>query len=84
MKEKDTLISQTDSQRDPYRAMPEDFQIARNGDEAFHGQDNAKLRKARERDHSKSKVTGTGQPRATRPDDAGPTHTDGIDGAEGA
>ncbi len=74
--DKDKLCVQTDSQRDPFRAMPEDFQIVRDDDEVFHGQDNAKLRK--QDDHGKSKVTGTGQPRATRPDDAGPTHTDGF------
>ncbi len=76
MKEKDVLISQTDSQRDPYRALPQEFPIVCDGDEVFHGQDNAKLRK--QDDHGKSKVTGIGQPRATRPDDAAPAHSDGF------
>lgn len=80
MKEKDTLVSQTDAQRDPYRAMPEDFVIFTDGQPHFGGQHDARLlAEARKVRSTKSPVTGKGAPRSARPDDAGKPHTDGID-----
>jgi hypothetical protein len=79
----DELIQLSANQSDCYRAIPEDFEIMRDGDPAFHGQDSTRLRKQRAKDHGKSKLTGTA-PRATSVNDAGAPRTEGIDGAEGA
>jgi hypothetical protein len=83
MKEKDEVIELSANQTDCYRAIPEEFEILRDGDPAFHGQDSTHLRKQRAKDHGKSKLTGTA-PRATSVNNAGAPHTEGIDGAEGA
>ena len=76
MKEKDTLVPQTDEQRDTYRALPEQFEIVRDGDAVFHGQRSDEIQKASDSDCGR-KFTGTA-PRATSVDDAGAPHGDGM------
>jgi len=82
MKEKDTRVPQTDNQRDPYRALPEDFKITRNvgdgEDEIFHGQASDAIHKESDR-YCYRRFTGTAT-RATSADDAGPSHTSRADG----
>ena len=82
MKEKDTLVSQTDSQRDIALARPEDFSIVRDDDEAFHGQRSNAIQKASDAECSRKPFGGT--PERNNVDRASKPHTPGIDGAEGA
>ena len=75
-KQKDVLFSQTDSQRDPGRAKPEDFEIVRSGDGEFGGQRSDEVLEASDRECNRKKFQGT--PTRNSVDDAGPAHTAGF------
>jgi hypothetical protein len=76
MKEKDTLVSQTDNQRNPGAAKPEDFQIVRDGDGEFGGQRSDEILKASDRECGRKAFAGT--PDRNNVDKAGPPHSDGF------
>jgi len=87
--DKDTLFEQTEAQRNPYLARPEDFEVMSPVEAAQrslpgHGQcgnnfhQYNQLLKEREHVAGKSKPTGKGAPVVTSTDDARDPHTRGF------
>ena len=71
--QKNELATLSPKQSNPYLASPTDFEVIGEAAGAFHGQDNAKLRKG-------GKARPDSPPsRATETSDAGKPHTEGMD-----
>ena len=76
MSDRDKLFDQTDAQRDPGRAKPEEFEIVREGDGEFGGQRSDEVLEASDRECNRKKFQGT--PMRNSVDSAGKPHTDGF------
>ncbi len=73
--QKNELATLSPKQSNPYLASPTDFEVIGEAAGAFHGQDNAKLRKG---DRGKSRPDSA-HSRPTETSDAGKPHTEGMD-----
>jgi predicted alpha/beta-fold hydrolase len=82
-KQQDMLIEQTDNQRNPFLARPEDFEVLEPSDAAkpmarpFHGQ-TGDSKTEYNRLLQEAPLTGKGAPLPTQTDDAGAPHTPGF------
>ena len=74
---KNELATLSPQQSNPYTAMPEDFEIIRDGDKVFHGQRSDKLQKQSETESKRKPAKHTPAP-ATEPGDASAPRTPGI------
>jgi hypothetical protein len=68
--EKNKLATLSRCQSNPYTAAPEDFQVIRDDDEIFHGQQNDKLQKQADAECNRRP---TKRRPATEPSDAAPS-----------
>lgn len=68
--QKNELATLGPNQSNPYAAVPEDFDIIRDDDEAFHGQSSDKLLKQADAECERRPMRSS---RATEPSDAAPS-----------